>query len=344
MHPVETLIVSTSGILLYANRPALETLDLGAHLIGQQVFDAFAEPSAKVRDRLRRCASSGTWQPITLTVGPSLDTGMKISLRARGLRDAQSNEVRLMIVADMMRRHMFDEHRRLVRRINSQLAEAHERQRQLDRSLTEQFRLHQELIHRVKNNLALLTGLIRARKVAASHPEAKDALQDIFNRVMAIGLVHTLLDREDRIDEIDIGSLLEALCQQVENSVCPAGVEIRRNLQSSTLTVSQATPVALLVNEMLTNALKHAFVHRQSGVVEVSATVRDDGSIVVDVADDGIGMPADPAGHGSRIMMALADQLAGSLERVGESGTHWRLHFRPRDTDGQFRLQSVAVG
>ena len=310
VHPVETLIVSTTGILLYANRPALEALDLGPHLIGQQIFDAFAEPMAKVRDQMRRCAGSGTWQPITLTVGPSLDTGIRISLRARGLRYGQSNEVRLMIVSDMMRRQMFDEHRRLVRRINGQLAEAHERQRKLDHSINLQRRLHQELIHRVKNNLALLTGLIRARKSAVSSQEAKEALQDIFNRVMAVGLVHTLLDRENRIDDIDIGSLLEALCQQLENSVCPPGVRIRRNLQSSTLTVSQATPVALLVNELLTNSLKHAFVDRQGGVVEVTVDVQDDGSIVVEVADDGIGMPLNPAGHGGRIMMALADQLA----------------------------------
>ena len=336
-HPVETLIVSLAGTLLYANRPGLATLDLGAHLVGQQVFDAFAEPLAQVRDRIRTCAGSNVWQPLILTVGPSLDTGIRVPLRARGLRDPQTHEITVMIVSDGVRHRMFDEHRRLIRKINRQLAEAHERQRELDRSLSNEQKLHQELIHRVKNNLALLSGLIRARRQGVTGQEARDALQDIFTRVMAVGLVHTMLDRDNRIDELDLASLLETLCDQLEASLCPPGVRIRCELASSIVTVAQATPVALLVNEMLTNALKHAFVGRAHGTVSIQESETAEGEIRIEVIDDGIGSDAASAGQGTRIMEALTDQLGGRLERVACDGTGWRLTFRPRGLDGRYR-------
>ena len=331
--------MSLGGTLLYANRPGLSTLDIGGHLIGQQVFDAFAEPLARVRDRVRACAGSNIWQPLVLTVGPSLDTGLRVPLRARGLRDPNTNEVTVMIVTDFDRHHLFDEHRRLVRKINRQLAEAHERQRELDRSLSNEHKLHQELIHRVKNNLALLSGLIRARRKGAKGQEARDALQDIFTRVMAVGLVHTMLDRDSRIDEIDLGALLETLCAQLEASLCPPGVRIRSDLAATVVTVAQATPVALLVNEMLTNALKHAFVGRDGGSVSIHESETADGEIRIEVTDDGIGMDAASAGHGTRIMEALTDQLGGRLERVECAGTGWRLTFRPRGLDGRYRTE-----
>ncbi len=204
----------------------------------------------------------------------------------------------------------------------------------LDQTFCNETRLHQELIHRVKNNLSLLGSLIRLRASAAADDDVRAALDEIQARVMSIGLVHELLDHNKQIDIVDAKDLLEKLCKQMEASICPPGVTISRDLMPFKLHVAEATPMAHLVNELVTNSLKHAFRDRTGGRVDISFRRNGVDKIEVHVAVDGAGYQDSKSGHGSHIINALAAQLQGELSVRSEMGTSWLLIFKPMEVGG----------
>lgn len=330
-HPCESLCMEMDGTVSFANDSARDLLAQHGGTIGANFFELFAESPEAIREKIARCAGSSIWQPIAVTLAVGSLNGLKIALRCRGLRLTDNATLMALVTMDEGRKAKFEEHRRLISRLNGELAEQREIRLRLDAALENETRLHQELIHRVKNNLMLLTSLIRARGAATTEDAVKAALSDIQARVLSIGLVHELLDHNKQIDVVDADELLEKLSQQMETSICPPGVTIRRDLTPFKLHVSEATPLALLVNELVTNSLKHAFTGREKGQVDIALRRNGVDKIEVHVADDGAGYEAAEEGHGSRIVEALADQLKGELSVKSDVGTSWQLIFAPAD-------------
>lgn len=330
-HPNESLCLDLDGTVRFANRSANSMLVQSGSSVGSNFFDLFEESADSLREKILSCAGSNAWQPISVTLSSGSYDGMRVALRCRGLRVAESGKLLALVTADESRKPLFHQHRDLIRRLNAELAEQRDMRIKLDAALENETRLHQELIHRVKNNLMLLTSLIRARGAGTDDPAVKSALSDIQARVQSIGLVHQLLDQKKQIDVVDAEDLLEQLSQQMETSICPPGVTIRRELTPYKLHVSDATPLALLVNELVTNALKHAFEGRDKGQVEIALRRNGVDKIEVHVADDGAGYEAAEGGHGSRIVEALASQLQGELSVKSDTGTSWQLIFAPSE-------------
>ena len=318
------------GSVLFANRAARDLLGLPED--DAALYDHFEEDATEVAAKIRRGAGSDLWQPIKLTVGRGPHKGVRIDLRCRGMPDRESGELHAVLITDDARRHVFAEHRRLIARLNAELAEQRKMRLRLDASLLNETKLHQELIHRVKNNLSLLASLIRIRSSGAKEPPVKTALDEILARVMSIGLVHELLDREKQIDVVDAAVLLESLCAQMESSICPPGVTISREIEPYKRHVSDATPLALLVNELVTNALKHAFVGTEGGVVDIRLKRNGVDKIEVHVRDNGAGFADAGKGHGTRIVQGLAATLDGELSVSSQDGTSWQLVFAPSQT------------
>ena len=330
LHPSGTLNVGLDGAISYANRSA-------ANLLGSDEGDfytSFSETADDVAAIVRRCAGSSAWQPIVLTLHGGEHDGMRIDLLCRGVRDPESGTISAVLVVDHGRRRNFEEHRELIRKLNAELAEQRKMRVRLDDALENETRLHRELIHRVKNNLSLLQSLIRFRAASSDDPSVEAALQDIQARVMSIALVHDLLDRKQQIDVLDARDLIETLCDQMESSICPPGVTIRRDLTSYHLHVSEATPLCLLINELVTNSLKHAFRDGETGTVEVALRRNGVDKIEVHVVDDGTGFDVNigSSGTGSRIVRALSQQLRGELTVETKKGTAWQLIFAPSET------------
>ena len=328
-HPSETVCVSLDGEVDYSNSSAERLFGLDGP--GANFGRMFQEPAERVLEVIHRCAGSSSWQPITMTLAQGRHAGLRLMLRCRGIRDVETGEVVALIVSDENRLVLFEEHRRLIAQLNGELAEQQRTRQRLDDALANETRLHGELIHRVKNNLSLLGALIRARASATDDANVRAALDDIQSRVLSIGLVHELLDRNNEIDVVDCSELLERLCDQMETSICPPGVTIRRTLTPLPLHVSEATPLALLVNELVTNSLKHAFKGRETGTVDIALKRNGVDKIEVHVADDGAGFEAAEHGHGGRIVEALAQQLGGELSVRSDGGTAWQLIFAPSD-------------
>jgi two-component sensor histidine kinase len=193
--------------------------------------------------------------------------------------------------------------------------------------------LLKEVNHRVNNSLALVASMLHL-KSATVDDEVKVHLDEASSRITAIARAHQRLYQTEMFEKIDLGPYLEDICQSFSESLpdCLLHVNIKAGIE---VPPDQAIPVALFVNELITNSAKYGHPNRKCEVwIEV---VRNDGKILVSVRDEGIGLPPtfEPSsnkGLGMRLVNAFALQLAGKLEiRRHDPGAEFLLTFPTPD-------------
>ncbi len=160
-----------------------------------------------------------------------------------------------------------------------------------------------ELQHRVKNNLQMITALIRA-EARGAHGESTGArFVRLAGRIEALGLLYRSLT-EGRADSVDLGAYLSEIASAVMRAHATEGVHLNLNVDSWPVSVDVAMPAGLVVNELLTNSLKHAFEGREGGTITLNCLADPRGFTVV-VADDGVGLPPGAEWPGPGKMSAL---------------------------------------
>ncbi|MFW5737563.1 MAG: sensor histidine kinase [Spirochaetota bacterium] len=205
--------------------------------------------------------------------------------------------------------------------------------------------LYRELQHRVKNSLSLISSLVSLAQSEVSDETAEASLRDIRARVDSIGLVYEQLSGGGAYGEVDLGLYLTRLLDTLSASIgWPSRVqEPRTAFDSCAVPVDTAVCIGLIVNELVTNAVKHAFPDGREGSIEVTLS-SGDGMCDLRIVDDGVGATAASGdGDGKRlglgIVELLADQIGGALERSTGPGTAYRLRFRldavPTIADGE---------
>jgi two-component sensor histidine kinase len=207
--------------------------------------------------------------------------------------------------------------------------------RQLESALAEKTVLVKEVHHRVKNNLAVVSSLLRMKSEASASADARVALQESYQRVLSMAQIHEQLYESDRLDRINFSDYAEQLVQRLHRAFFgdSARVEVRTNLDPIELAIEQAVPCGLILNELLTNAFKYAFPGENQGRILVSFHQTTPGPLELAVEDNGIGIAPDllsgrTATLGLRIVGILANQLEGSLEHQSCAGTRVVLRFR----------------
>ncbi|WP_214474943.1 histidine kinase dimerization/phosphoacceptor domain -containing protein [Mesorhizobium sp. dw_380] len=161
--------------------------------------------------------------------------------------------------------------------------------RSVDERIREKDTLLRELQHRVKNNLQMITALIRMETRNAAEPDQK-RFERLAGRVDALAILYQTLSADEQNDEVDLGVYLSQIASAVMNSHAVEGIRLDMKVDTYPVSINVAMPIGLVVNELLTNALKHAFHGRDGGTITLHSKVDDDGCRVV-VADDGIGLP-----------------------------------------------------
>ena len=335
----EVMVLDVSGTVLSANQEARRLIDapMGDERELGQFTTFWNEPADDIRKALRRLAGTSTWQPITLTRASGQHAGLRMHLRGRALlsRTAEgATELNVLVTADAQRERSFDDHRRLIRSLNMKLAQGSRQESLLASMLESEKHLRHELIHRVKNNLSLLTSLLRINSSRSREPEVREQLEEMERRILSIAAVHDLLDRTQETDFVRADELIEKICHELETSLVPGRVVIRRDLVPVRLHISDATPLALIVNELVTNALKHAFPENKAGRISIHLKKNGIEKLEAVVHDDGVGMSMatgeEHIGTGTRILEALATQLHGEIVREERDGTTWQLVFEPQ--------------
>lgn len=190
--------------------------------------------------------------------------------------------------------------------------------------------LLRELNHRVKNNFQMVASLLDLQRRRAADPATNAALGDALRRVHAMGQAHSYLySPSDAVEAIDLAGYLAELCDNLSDSLLLTGlVRLEHDLTTWHVSRDRAVALGLVVNELVTNAAKHAFPGGRAGTIQVRLKPTDAGLELV-VADDGVGLPpadkAKTSGLGRRLVESFARQ-AGAAMSVGHGpGTRYVL-------------------
>ena len=211
--------------------------------------------------------------------------------------------------------------------------------RRRDRLLMSKDATIREIHHRVKNNLQTIASLLRLQGRRVNSPEAASAIAESERRIRSIAIVHETLSREAR-EFVDFGQIIKPLVRVVEETVSTGDEGLRFEVvgEVGELPGELATPLAVVLNELMQNAVDHAYPHDDdtsiTGTVQVRLR-REAGEVHVDVVDDGVGLPEgftlDSAkGLGLSIVQALVTgELGGTLDvGPGDNGVGTRFHAR----------------
>jgi len=211
----------------------------------------------------------------------------------------------------------------------------HAANRALKSSDSEKDLLLRESSHRTRNDLQMLCALIDLQMRASEQPAVRNALSATRGRVRLLGEVQQRLRRTRDNTVIDMRDFITGLCDDLRNSLLDLRpITLSAHAEQHDLNQEQAVAVGLVINELTTNALKHAFPDGRDGRLEVGFR-RDGGDYVVSVKDDGVGasggfVPPEPAAGkhlGQRLVRSLAAQLHGELTVVIRDGTQATLRF-----------------
>jgi PAS domain S-box-containing protein len=207
-------------------------------------------------------------------------------------------------------------------------------------SLIEKEVLLQEIHHRVKNNLQIISSLLSLQARQINHPQIAKALQDGQHRLRSMALIHEKLYRSRDLTCIDMADYVRDLVIPLLQSygTAPTTVIPKIQVEHVLLGIDLAVPCGLILNELISNTLKHAFPpdwsSRDGGEKEILIELRQDGEsrLTLLVGDNGIGLPADfDFGHtmslGLQLVNILVGQMNGSLDMRNEGGTKFRVTF-----------------
>jgi len=206
---------------------------------------------------------------------------------------------------------------------------------QIQESLREKEVLLKEIHHRVKNNLQIISSLLSLQSNTVADSHTLEILRESQNRVKSMALVHEKLYRSSDLARIDFAEYVRSLTAQLFRtySTVSGTVALTLNIENIWLDVDTSIPCGLIINELVSNALKHAFPGGQEGEIGVAACDDGDGRILLRVSDTGVGFPAaidfrNTPSLGLQLVNTLADQIGGVLELNRGRGTEFRIIFK----------------
>jgi PAS domain S-box-containing protein len=189
------------------------------------------------------------------------------------------------------------------------------RTRELTSALAAKTMLVHEVDHRVKNNLQMIASLLTMQTRSITDPTAREVMKSMLSRVEALGTVHKRLYQSNDVERFDVAEFARELGTDLLRGSGRSGISLHFDLEAVEVPVEKAPAIALMMNELLTNALKHAFPDERPG--RLSITVRPDGRhFGIKIIDNGVGMPRDVVGgrsFGKRLIESLARQLSASI-------------------------------
>jgi two-component sensor histidine kinase len=193
-------------------------------------------------------------------------------------------------------------------------------------ALTEQQLLVDEIDHRVKNNLQMVTSLIVMQRRSSGNPVIREALTSMLARVEALGLMQRRLYQSGDLARFDLTEFCRELANELHAAASRPELQLQLDLDSVTVPAELAPPLALIANEIVTNALKHAFAAGRAGTLAISLH-QEAGWLRLTVADDGVGIDAahatdadvsnidgESASFGRLLVESLGKQLRASVE------------------------------
>ena len=226
------------------------------------------------------------------------------------------------------------ENARLYERAQQEITERMRIEVQIKTSLKEKEVLLKEIHHRVKNNLQVVSSLLNLQSQSVEDQAALDVLRESRNRIRSMALIHERLYRSENLGAIDFGVYIQDLVAHLVRSYRShlGRIDLRIQAEGVFLGVNAAVPCGLITNELISNALKHAFPNDTRGEIRVELERGDNGQVSMVIGDDGVGFPdnvdfRNTESLGMQLVTTLINQLDGSIELHTEAGTEFRIIF-----------------
>ncbi|MDJ0727836.1 MAG: histidine kinase dimerization/phosphoacceptor domain -containing protein [Prochloraceae cyanobacterium] len=218
--------------------------------------------------------------------------------------------------------------------ISEDITERKQAEIQIEESLREKEILLQEIHHRVKNNLFVVSSLLELQSDRLADSKVVRAFEDSQNRIYSMALIHEQLYRSIDLAHVDFSKYLKALVSHLSESynLDSKLITCEFNLEPIALNIESAHPCGLIVNELVTNAFKHAFIDRQEGRIYLNLHKNDRDRIVLIIQDNGRGLPSgidfqNTESLGMQLVCTLTKQLEGTIKMENSHGTSFELVF-----------------
>lgn len=203
-------------------------------------------------------------------------------------------------------------------------------------SLLEKEVLLKEVHHRVKNNMQLISSMLNLQSSYSSNDELSAILRECQGRIQSMAFIHEMIYRNPNFSGIDAADYLTLLCGQLIQGYSPPNTDLyfTKDIERVFLSLEEAIPMGLIVNELISNCLKHAFVGRKEGKLNLCLK-EIDRRVHLSVSDDGVGLKeefgkAQTDSLGTQLVLALTQQLDGELSSERINGTRINIVFQKR--------------
>ena len=193
--------------------------------------------------------------------------------------------------------------------------------------------LLREIHHRVKNNLSIVISLLNFQLTMSKSQELIPIINDIQLRIRSIALIHEHLYRSETLDRIPLVTYIQSLADIIHSTISPSDLKIETRLDPVDVSIQTALPIGLIINELLTNAVKYAFTPGKKGEIDIILEKDEEDMCTLIVKDNGIGLPLNYSLEsvktmGFYIIHLLTEQLEGEMEILRQNGTSFILRFR----------------
>jgi PAS domain S-box-containing protein len=329
MLPVGVWVADTDGVIVQGN-PAGQAIWGGAKFVGLKGYGEYkgwwrstGEPLQPGDWALARALTQGETSLNEVIDIEAFDGASKVILNsALPLKNARGEIIKAIAVnQDITERIVFEE--------------------RLKASLREKEVLLKEVHHRVKNNMQIISSLLRLQSDQVSHPEVQVVFQESQNRIRSMALVHEMLYQSPDLASISFGAYLKNLVNGLLRSfrVDTNQITLTLELADLPLGIDLALSCGLIINELVSNSLKHAFPENRRGEVSVSVRQVSPEELMIMVRDTGVGLPPDldirkTSSLGLRLVTLLVGQINGSLELDSAPGATFLIRFPVRNHHG----------
>jgi PAS domain S-box-containing protein len=205
---------------------------------------------------------------------------------------------------------------------------------QIKKALKEKEILVREIHHRVKNNMQLMLSLLRLQSRKLKNEEAVEILDEWRNRIRTIALIHEKLYRSEDVAIVNFRDFVQALVFSLFHTFEIKDSDIRLNvkIENVFLDLNTAIPLGLIVNEIISNAIKHAFPGKRKGQICLVMHSENKNQNILIISDNGVGIQGDtnfksPQTLGFQLVKDLIEQIRGRIEFVGRDGTTFKIIF-----------------
>jgi PAS domain S-box-containing protein len=322
------ILNSISEVVYSSSDAGDETLFLSAYaetLSGRAIAEFLADPEL--------------WRSI---IHPEDRQRVVQSLESLGEHESNCIEYRIVRSNDDIR--WVQDCSRLVRdaqgtplRIDGVVSDITERKRaneELRATLREKEAMLKEIHHRVKNNLQIISSLLSLQVERVRDDATLLALRESQNRVRSMALVHETLYQSGNLGRIDLSEYVSALCRHLFRShgIDGSVIHLSLNVDHASIDLEQAIPFGLIINELVSNSLKYAFPDGRSGRIQVDFKIVPDGYHMLNISDDGVGLPEEfdlrqRQSLGLHLVQDLINQLSGCLTILRAPSTEFRIKF-----------------